>query len=72
MTLTILTKAVAFVLKLFDWVKRTGGISVRFNGRHKLAIFLLISCIILFLYFLFMTEQAYWMNERIQRLCVDK
>ncbi len=72
MTLAIFTKAVAFVLKLFDWVKRTGGISFRFNGRHKLAIFLLVSCIVLFLYFLFMTEQAYWMNNYIQRLCVGK
>ena len=66
----LITRIIALLARTYDWLKRNHWIRARTTSRHRLAYFLMGVLIIVFLYFLFIAEQAYWLDTNLKVRCV--
>lgn len=70
MTLPILVRLFGLFMRAFEWFKRNRWASSRASPKHRLALYLMFALIVVFVYFLFMTEQAYWLDDRTRTACL--
>lgn len=66
----LITRLISLLVRAHDWMKRNRWIGTRVSSRNRLAYFLMLVLIIVFLYFLFMVEQAYWLDSQLRTRCV--